>query len=374
MSVVAVVVVVVVAIFAASVLGAWLRGGSPNGDAKEVREEMQVLLTAQAQGFSAQMGQVTQLVSQQFSEVRRELEMGVANTGRITVDAQKEMSEQLRSSTDVMSRLTEHLGKVQESGRELTEAAKAMQAVLGGPNSRGVLGETQLESLLGDVLPRASYQTDYRFPGGATVAAALRVGSKWVAIDADFPMDAYRKVAEKGVEARPEFAETVRGSVDEIAAKYILPDEGTLDFALMFVPSESAFYELLVTADDKGRLDDYCRQRHVLPVSPNSLHGYLSAILVGLKGTEAEENARRMLAQLHDVKRMFEEFGEVHDQLGQQLHEMQQQYQQAGRQLEHTLAAITEAMSGVPAETTREETQGEEPAALATIGTNNNGA
>ncbi|HVB98497.1 MAG TPA: hypothetical protein VNJ12_04090, partial [Candidatus Dormibacteraeota bacterium] len=122
MSVVSVVVVVVVAIFAASVLGAWLRGGTPTSDAKEVREEMQRLLTAQAQGFSAQMGQITQLVSQQLSEVRRELEQGVANTGRITVDAQKEMSDQLRGSNEVLNRLTEHLGKVQESGQELTQA------------------------------------------------------------------------------------------------------------------------------------------------------------------------------------------------------------------------------------------------------------
>lgn len=375
MSVIGVVVVVVLAIFAASLLGAWLRGGSPaTGDSKEVREEMQRLLTAQAQGFSAQLGQVTQLVTQQLSEVRRQLEDGVASTGRITVDAQREISEQLRDSTSVLNQLTVHLGKVQESGQELTQAAQTMQAVLGGPKSRGVLGETQLDSLLGDVLPRTSYETDHRFANGETVAAALLAGKKWIAIDADFPIRAYRTVVEKGEDARPAFAEAMRARTDEIAAKYIHPDEDTLDLALMFAPSESAYYEVLMTADEKGRIEDYCRQKHVLPVSPNSLHGYLSAILVALKGTESEENARRMLSRLHEVKGAFEEFAETHTNLGRQLNELSQSHEQASRQLERTLAALNETVSSVPPETAREEEPAEETPALAAVATSNNGA
>jgi DNA recombination protein RmuC len=377
MSVVGVVVVVVVAIFAASLLGAWLRGGSPaTGDAKEVREEMQRLLTAQAQGFSAQLGQVTQLVTQQLSEVRRQLEEGVASTGRITVDAQKEISEQLRNSTDVLSRLNEHLGKVQESGQELTQAAQTMHAVLGGPKSRGVLGETQLDGLLGDVLPRSSFETDYRFSNGETATAALHAGKKLIAIDADFPMNEFRAVAEKGEQARPAFAEAVRTRTDEIAAKYIHPDEDTLDLALMFVPSESAYYELLTTADEKGRIEDYCRQKHVLPVSPNSLHGYLSTILVALKGTESEENARRMLSRLDNVKRAFEEFVEAHTNLGRHLDRLRQNHEQASRQLERAMASMQETVSGVPAEPAREEEEGrgEETSALVAATTSDNGA
>lgn len=375
MSGVAVVIVVVVAIFAASVLGAWLRGGSPKGDSKEVREEMQRLMTAQAQGFSSQIGQVTQMVSQQLSEVRRELEQGVANTGRITVDAQKEISDQLRGSNDVLTRLTNHLDQVQESGRELTQAAQTMQTVLGGPKSRGVVGEAQLDSLLADVLPRASYQTDYRFASGATAAAALRTGTKWVAIDADFPMDAYRKVAEGDEASRPEFAAAVRGHVDAIAAQLIVPEERTLELALMYVPAESAFYEILATADENGRLDDYCRSRHVLPVSPNSLHGYLSAILVALKGSESEENARRMLGRLHDVKSVIEEFGEAQGKLGQQLQKLRLQYEEMDQQMNRTLAMIHEATSDVPAETaTAEPTHAEQTTALAAAPAANNGA
>jgi DNA recombination protein RmuC len=376
MSVVAVVVVVVVAIFAASLLGAWLRGGTAQngGDTGELRAEMQRLLTAQAQGFSAQLGQVTQLVTQQMSEMRKQLEEGVASTGRITVDAQREVSEQLRSSNAVMNKLTDHLGKVQESGRELTQAAQAMQTVLGGPKQRGVVGEAQLDSLLGDVLPRASYETDHRFSNGETVAAALHAGGKWIAIDADFPIAEYRNAVENGEAAKPKFAEAVRERVDEISAKYILAGNETPNLALMFVPSESAFYEVLVTSDEKGALDDYCRQKHVLPVSPNGLHAYLSAILVALKGTESEENARRMLARLDDVKKALDDFAAVHSHLGQQLEVIGQSYEDAGQQLQRTLAAIGDAAEEIPAQPGRDGARSEETPALAAATPNHNEA
>lgn len=351
MSVVSIVVAVAVAIFAASILGAWLRGGTTQtADTKGMREEMQRLLTAQAQGFAAQMGQLTQLVTQNLSEVRSELEQGVTTASQITAGAQRDMTDQLRTSTEVIDRLTKHLGEMQQSGRELTQATQLMQTVLGGPKSRGVIGEAQLESLLGDVLPKSGYEFDYEFANGATPTAVLHAGRKLVAIDAEFPLDACRKVVEKGDEsARGEFAAAVRKHVDEVAETYILPYENTLDLALMFVPSESAFVELLLTEDEKGRLDDYCRQKHVLPVSPNSLHAYLSAVLVGLKGMEFEENAKRMLASLDDVKKQFEEFAQAHAELGSRLQKVRDSYEDAGRLLASAQTALAATALTEPA-------------------------
>jgi DNA recombination protein RmuC len=375
MSSIGVVIVVVLAIFAASLLGAWLRGGSPNADTKDLREELQRLVTAQAQAFSAQFGQVTQVVSQELSEVRRQLDQGVATTGRMTTDAQKEMTDQLRSSTDVLKRLNDNLGKMQESGQEMTQAAQKMQTVLGGPKSRGVLGEEQLDSLLADVLPRASYETDHRFSNGSTVAAALRAGGKWIAIAADFPIDAYRKLAEKGDSARPDFAQAVRSHADEIAAKFIRPEDATMDLALMYVPSEGAFYDLLVTADEKGHLDDYCRQKRVLPVSPNTLHAYLCAVLVAMKGAESEQKSIEMLARLHEVKRVFEQFAEAHTNLGRMLQRMRLDYEQSGRALEQTREAFALATRDVPEQKAAGEitVHAEEIPQLA-VATTNNGA
>lgn len=356
------VVVIVVAIFAAAMLGAWLRGGTPKSDASVLREEVQRLLTIQSQGFASQIGQISQLVSQQLTEVRQELEQGVTTAGQITSDAQHEVTEQLRNSTDVLSRLNEHLNKAQESGRELTQAAQTMQTVLGGPKSRGVVGEAQLQELMGDVLPHSGYEFAHTFSNGATAAAALHAGHKLVAIDGDFPLDACRKAVENGPEARAEFAQAVRQHVDTVAQSFILPAEGTLDLALMFVPSESAFLELLVTSDEQGQLEDYCRQKRVLPVSPNSLHAYLGAVLVGLRGMEFEENAKRMLASLEGVKQQLDRFGHVHAELGNQMRQTRETYEEAGRQFAQArmtldaaapaqgTAEAAEAATEVPAE------------------------
>lgn len=374
MSVVSIVVVVAVAIFAASILGAWLRGGNgQTADTKGIREEMHRMLTAQAQGFAAQMGQLTQLVTQNLSEVRTELEQGVTTASQITAGAQRDMTDQLRTSTEVMDRLTKHLGEVQQSGRELTQVAQTMQTVLGGPKSRGVIGEAQLESLLGDVLPKSSYEFDYEFENGATATAVLHAGPKLVAIDAEFPLDACRKMVETGDEtARGEFAAAVRKHVDEIAETYILPYENTLDLALMFIPSESAFVELLLTQDEQGLLDDYCRQKHVLPVSPNSLHAYLTAVLVGLKGMEFEEKAKRMLASLEDVKKQFEQFAKAHVELGSQLQQVRDSYDEAGRlfasaQTALAATALPDAAQNTPAEeaSAQDTDQSEETTAAA---------
>lgn len=369
MSSVAVVVVVVVAIFAASMLGAWLRGGGPQSDIKGIHEEMQRLLTTQAQGFSAQMGQVTQLVTQQLAEVRRELDQGVSNTGQITADAQREMTQQLRDSTEALSQLKEHLGKVQQSGHELTEAAQTMHAVLGGPKSYGVLGETQLHDLLGDVLPGSSYELDHQFSNGETASAVLHAGRKLVAIDAAFPVDPFRDLLEQGEEARGEFAQAVREHVDKVSQSYVLPDEGTLDLALMFVPSESAFVELLRTGNKKGRLEEYCRQKHVLPVSPNSLHAYLGAVLIGLRGMEFEDNAKRMLANLEGVKKQFEAFGRAHAEIGNRLQETREAYEVAGQQLVQTKTALA---ATAPAEETAEAEE-TAPAQQISVEVSNNG-
>lgn len=352
MSVVAVVIVVVVAIFAASMLGAWLRGGNTgaaaSADVNGIREDMQRLLTAQAQGFAGQMGQLTQLVTQHLTEVRSQLDESVTSTGRITIDAQREMSQQLRESTDALTKLQQHLGQAQISGRELTQAAQAMQAVFGGSKPLNGLAEAALPGLIADVLPSSAYQLDHEFSTGAK-AAVLRTGHKLIAIDTGFPLEAYREFTGKGEPGRGAFAQAVRACVDRIATQCIVPSDGTLDMALMFVPSESAFHEILATADAQGRIEDYCRQKHVLPVSPNSLHAYLATIMVGLKGMEFEENARQMLGELEEVKKEFDDFTQLHLDLGQQLHQARQTHDDAAQRLLSTRAMLVKVADNAAA-------------------------
>jgi DNA recombination protein RmuC len=183
---------------------------------------------------------------------------------------------------------------------------------LGGAKSRGSLGEVTLERLLEDSLPSAQYSTQYRFSSGEAADAVIKLrDKKLMAIDSKFPLDAYRRISTDGDEARRAFATAVKGHADAITKKYIVPDEGTLDVALMFVPSESVYYELLMTEDSKGQaLDAYCRDKHVIAVSPNTLFAHLHVIALGLRGMQMEENAKRILESLSGMEKQLEKFSD----------------------------------------------------------------
>ena len=127
-----------------------------------------------------------------------------------------------------------------------------------------------------------------------------------------------------------------------MARKYILPEENTLDLALMFVPSESVYYELLQTKDAKGTpLDEYCRDKRIVAVSPNTLYAHLSVIAMGLRGMQIEENARRLANGLTGLQKRLDNFSELFEKVGTHLKNVQQSYNEADRRLDKTQAALT---------------------------------
>jgi DNA recombination protein RmuC len=216
--------------------------------------------------------------------------------------------------------------------------SQALQTVLTGARTRGALGEVVLERMLEDALPQGHYELQYQFPStGAKVDAVIRAGErleKVVCVDSKFPREAYVRLVETGEEARKEFAQAVRRHAESIAEKYILPNEGTLDFALMFVPSESIYYEMLMTEDAKhGPLDAWCRSIRVFPVSPNTLHAYVRVILMGIRGLQMEENAKRLQKELAGLEKMLESYSELFDKLGSHLRNAQKSYEDADSKL-----------------------------------------
>jgi DNA recombination protein RmuC len=194
-------------------------------------------------------------------------------TGQMTSDAQIKMADELKNTRDQNSQIQKQLGAVQLAGQQMSQTAQTLEGILGGAKSRGSLGEVTLERLLEDSLPSSQYAMQYRFSSGEAADAVIKLrDKKLMAIDSKFPLDAYRRIATEADEARRAFAVAVKGHADSISRKYIVPHEGTLDVALMFVPSESVYYELLMTPDNKGQpLDAYCRDKHVIAVSPNKI-------------------------------------------------------------------------------------------------------
>src|SRR5215470_11740896 len=313
----------------------------------ELRRDLQTVATAQAQA-AGQISTLTSSVTTRLDAVNRSLTDGVAKSADISAQGQSAMREELKSTQTLMQQIYKQLGEFQEVSRGLSSAQQSLESVLGGVKTRGILGEVTLDRLLEDSLPSAQYGTQYRFAGGETADAVifLRDG-KLLAVDSKFPLEAFRRIEKDGDDARRAFAAAVKGHADSIARKYIRPEENTLDLALMFVPSESVYYELLQTADGKGQpLDEYCREKRIVAVSPNTLYAHLCVIAMGLRGMQIEENARRLSNGLAGLQKQLANFVDTFEKVGTHLKNAQNSYQEAWRRLDKTELALEGMVAG----------------------------
>jgi DNA recombination protein RmuC len=307
------------------------KGAALESQMNELRRDLQTIATSQASS-TGQLETIAKSVAQRLDSVTPTLQDAIKNsaqiTGQMTSDAQTKMADELKNTRDQISQIQRQLGEVQLAGKQMSQTAQTLEGILGGAKSRGSLGEVTLERLLEDSLPSAQYAIQYRFSSGEAADAVIKLrDKKLMAIDSKFPLDAYRRISTEGEEARRAFASAVKGHADAITRKYIVPHEGTLDVALMFVPSESVYYELLMTEDSKGQpLDAYCRDKHVIAVSPNTLFAHLHVIAMGLRGMQMEENTKQLLENLSGVEKQLEKFAEKFSTLGTHLKNAQQTY------------------------------------------------
>jgi len=315
------------------------KSGAIESQMNELRRDLQTIATSQASS-TGQLETIAKSVAQRLDSVTPALQEAIKNsaqiTGQMTSDAQTKMADELKNTRDQISQIQRQLGEVQQAGEQMSQTALTLEGILGGAKSRGSLGEVTLERLLEDSLPRAQYEMQYRFSSGEVADAVIKLrDKKLMAIDSKFPLDAYRRINTEGDEARRAFATAVKGHADAITKKYIVPDEGTLDVALMFVPSESVYYELLQTSDNKGQpLDAYCRDKHVIAVSPNTLYAHLCVISMGLRGMQMEENAKRLLESLSGMEKQMEKFADKFGTLGTHLKNAQQSYSESDKLFE----------------------------------------
>jgi DNA recombination protein RmuC len=336
------VVAVLVVWVALQSLGAQKKGQAIESQMTELRRDLQTVATAQAQA-SGQISTLASNVTQRLDTVAKSLTDGVAQSADISAQGQSAMRDELKNTQGMMERIHQQLGEFQEVSRGLSSAQQSLESVLGGAKTRGILGEVTLDRLLEDSLPPSQYTTQYRFASGEVVDAAIFLRDKKIlAIDSKFPLDAFRRIQSDGDDARRTFVTAVKLHADSIAKKYILPAENTLDLALMFVPSESVYYELLQSADSKGQqLDAYCREKRIVAVSPNTLYAHLCVIAMGLRGMQIEENARRLANGLTGLQKRLDNFSELFEKVGTHLKHVQQSYNEADRRLDKTQAALT---------------------------------
>lgn len=337
---------ILVAVFLAVLLGLviWMLLQNTQGQKKndvleaqmnELRRDLLGLSSAQAQS-STKMETIANTVAARLEAVTGALQQGATAAATITSQSQAAMSTELKNTREQITQIQQQLGQVQESGHLMHETASRLEGILGGTKSRGSFGETTLERLLEDCLPRTQYTQQYRFRSGEAADAVIHLRDrKLMVIDSKFPLESFQRMETDGEAARKDFMAAVKTHADSIAKKYIVPDEDTLDLALMFVPSEAVYYELLRCVDPRGiGLDAYCRNKKIVPVSPNTLYAHLSVIAMGLRGMQIEENAKRLSSNLAGMRKQLDTFSESFDKVGTHLKNAQLSYAEADKRLD----------------------------------------
>ena len=228
----------------------------------------------------------------------------------------KQLNERLDKAAAVMRDVGVEVGQMSEIGRSMKE----LQDFLKSPKLRGNIGEHVLKDLITQIFPKNSFHLQYQFKSGDKVDAAIRTDGGILTIDAKFPMENFQKLSKAKTESdvtmyRKEFIRDIKKHVDAIAKKYILPDEGTMDFAIMYVPSETVFYELA----NSDELIDYARNQRVYIVSPSTLYAHLQTILLSFEGKKLESQSKEVFRLLRALQIDYEKVNESLDVLGKHI-------------------------------------------------------
>jgi DNA recombination protein RmuC len=218
----------------------------------------------------------------------------------------------------------------------------SLQDLFRAPKFRGGVGEFSLENLLSQIMPRDFFNLQHPFKNGTKADAVIKIGNNLVAIDAKFPLESFNRMIDAHSEeekksSRSQFVRDVKNRIDEIASKYILPDENTYDFALMFIPAENVYYETILKdmqQKDEKSLYSYALNKKVIPVSPHSLYPYLIIILRGLKGLAIEKNAKQIVEYLERLQVDLNKFREDFRLVGGHLSNAKTKYEESEKRLD----------------------------------------
>ena len=278
----------------------------------------------------------------ELGELKARLEADSAALQRRLEGVEDRLFRATTESSAIARGVFEALGDVKRSTALVAEEARrfgALSELLRAPGARGSLGETLLEELLRQVLPPGSYAFKHRFGSGVVVDAVVRAGDSLVCIDCKFPLANLRRALEAGSDveragAERAFVVDVERHVRDIAARYIVPDEGTLDFAVMYVPAEGVYAEIL-RAQHRGRpLTDIALEARVVPMSPLTMYGFLQTVLFGLRCLRIERGARAVLERCGALQREVERFAADYETLGRHLANARVKYDDGRRRLD----------------------------------------
>lgn len=311
------------------------------------------------------------LLMQRLETLERSLDSRMAESSRQTNDT---MRAQLGESSRLIREITEEITSVKEIGRQTGEFARELQSlsdVLKNPKQRGVVGEYYLETVLRNVLPPGMYQMQYPFKNGEIVDAAVFINDKVVPVDSKFSLENYNRFIQSRDPA--ERASLEKAFVNDLklriqeTAKYIRPEEGTMDFAFMFIPSEAIYYDLLVNtvgAGEEENLIQRAASKHkIIIVSPTSFLAYLQTVLQGLKALEIEQKAVEIQKRVGELGKHIGSYEEYYKKLGKSLETTVSHYNAGYKELgkiDKDVYRIAESKAGIEAVLIEKPGAGEE--------------
>jgi DNA recombination protein RmuC len=303
-----------------------------------LRDQVGRSLEGNAQLVQQQLTSLSSQVTSHLSSVASQVSQQLGNGMGLLQKASQHFSERVQEVQARLAQLDEANKRILEVGRSIA----SLQEILRAPKIRGGLGEFLLGDLLTQIMPAEYFTLQHTFKSGERVDAVIRLSQGLVPVDAKFPLENFQKslmAQEEGAKKSflKLFVSDVKKHVEAIAGKYILPNEGTCDFALMYIPAENVYYEAFIKDEVLGEgksLREYTFEKHVIPVSPNSFYAYLHTILLGLKGLKVEESAREIINHLASLGGQLGRFQEEFRKLGRHLEQSKGSFDSAERQLE----------------------------------------
>ena len=290
-----------------------------------MQNELLLILAAIIIGFTVLYFLINHKQNSQSSdkaivEWLKSIQHSMTDTNSSIVKTLQENSRQLNDRLDraaiAIRDVNKGIGEMSEIGRGIRE----LQDFLKSPKLRGNIGEEVLKDLIAQTFPKSSFHIQYQFKSGEKVDAAIKTDAGILPIDSKFPMENFQKMvkAENQTEKdlyKKDFGRDVKKHIDDISKKYILPEEGTMDFALMYIPSEPVYYEIANTPE----ILDYARRKRVYAVSPTTLYAHLQVILLSFEGKKIETKSREIFALLRALKVDYEKVNDNLSVLGRHI-------------------------------------------------------
>ncbi|HEY4475772.1 MAG TPA: DNA recombination protein RmuC [Candidatus Paceibacterota bacterium] len=279
------------------------------------------------------------LLQNQVSEITRTLDHKLTESAR-------QMQNQFGESAKMIKDITQELTRVNEGQKQVVGFAdqlKNLQDILKNPKQRGILGEYYLETVLKNVLPPGAFQMQYKFKDGTIVDAAIFVRDRVIPVDSKFSLENYNRILETRDEAEKArfeevFKSDLKARIDE-TAKYVKPEEGTMEFAFMFIPAEAVYYDLLINkigsvkSNTRDLIQYAAGEKKVMIVSPTTFLAYLQTVLQGLKALQIEESAKIIRKRVEELGRHLGSYETYMKKLGNHLGTAVNTYNSAYKEL-----------------------------------------